>query len=293
MTEYIMALGTFDGVHRGHAALLHRAAQMAQKLNIRAAAFTFADHPLQKLTGHPVGLLCTPTQRIELLRQAGADLVAVEHFGDVCDLSPEEFVELLIAKYRVGGLVCGSDFRFGKGGAGDSKILASLCRAKGLEFDEVSFVLDETGEKISSSRLRTLVSRGEMERVTELLGRPFLIEGRVRRGKGLARRWNTPTINLALPEELVAPRFGVYRSCVHIDGKRFVGITNVGCRPTFDDGILPNVETYILGGEFSVVEEAGIELLHFIRPERKFENEEDLQLQIRKDIQEVLGGVAK
>ncbi len=280
-----MALGTFDGVHRGHAALLSAAARKAKKLNICAAAFTFADHPLEKLTGQRVGLLCTLSQRIELLRQAGANVVAVENFGDVCDLSPQAFVELLVTKYRVKGLVCGSDFRFGKGGTGDSKTLQSLCAARGIEFEEVSFVLDETGEKISSGRIREMIAAGEMLAAEKALGRPYFVEGQVCRGKGLARQWHTPTINLALPEELIAPRFGVYQSRVYVSGGCYEGITNVGSRPTFDDGKTPNVETYILEGEFDRIEQAKVELLRFIRPEKKFDDEKSLQEQIQKDIQ--------
>ena len=284
MTEYIMALGTFDGVHLGHVALLREAAQMAKKLNIRAAAFTFADHPQERLTSQRVGLLCTLSQRIALLRKAGADMVAVENFADICDLSPEEFVELLVTKYHVRGLVCGSDFRFGKGGKGDKKILANLCAARHLSFSEISFVRDEAGQKISSGHIRSLVSAGAVDAAAELLGRPFFIEGEVRRGKGVARQWNTPTINLPLPEELIIPRFGVYQSRVYIGDKGYEGITNVGCRPTFDDGACPNVETYILQGEFSKIRQAKVELLRFIRPEKKFEDEKSLQLQIQKDI---------
>ena len=293
MEKYVMALGTFDGVHRGHAALLYAASKTARKLNMHAAAFTFADHPLEKLTGQKVGLLCTLSQRIALLRQAGADMVAVENFADICDLSPEEFVELLVNKYHVKGLVCGSDFRFGKGGAGNGTMLASLCAARGLEFEEVSFVLDAAGEKIASARIRKMVAAGEMQGAETALGRPFFVEGQVRCGKGLARRWHTPTINLALPEELVLPAFGVYQSRVLVNGVYYDGITNVGVRPTFEDGSQPNVETYILEGDFDRIECARVELIRFIRPERKFENEQDLCQQIRKDIQEALGGVAR
>jgi len=292
MTEYIMALGTFDGVHRGHAALLKEAAALAEKLNISAAAFTFADHPQEKLTGQRVGLLCTLSQRIELLRQAGADVVAVENFADVCDLTPAEFVDFLIRKYRVHGLVCGSDFRFGKGGKGDRHTLASLCGTRGLEFSEVSFVTDQRGKKISSSSLREMISARDMSAAWDALGRPFFIEGEVLGGKGLARRWHTPTINLPLPAELVCPRFGVYESRVWVENKCYRGITNVGVRPTFNDGETPNVETFILEGHFEKIEAARVELLCFIRPEQKFENEQDLWRQIREDIEKV-GGVIK
>lgn len=284
MKHYIMALGTFDGVHRGHVALLNKAAFLARKLNIDTAAFTFADHPMEKLSGQKVGLLCTLSQRIRFLKQAGADVVAVENFADVCDLSPEAFVQLLVEKYNIKGLVCGSDFRFGKAGAGDVGMLARLCAQQGLAFDTVAFVVDETGEKISSSRIRQMITCGEMSAAAAALGRPFSIEGKVCNGKGLARTWHTPTINQSLPEELVSLCFGVYQSKVHIQGACYDGITNVGCRPTFDDGKIPNIETYILDGNFGKIEKARIELIRFIRPEEKFKDEKSLQEQIQKDI---------
>ena len=284
MRECIMALGTFDGVHCGHAALIHAAGATAGQLNIQTAVFTFADHPLEKLTGKKVGLLVTLPQKIELLRREGADFVAVEPFEDVCSLSPEQFMELLISKYRVRGLVCGKDFRFGKGGAGNAEILSELCAKRGIRLQVMSFVKDETGEKISSSRIRGMILRGEMEAAAQALGRPFFVEGQVCHGKGLAHQWGTPTINLPLPEELVLPRFGVYQTRVTVNGKRYDGITNVGNRPTFDDGKVPNVETYILDGNFDQITAAKVEFVRFVREEKKFPDEQSLQIQIAKDI---------
>ena len=285
MEHYIMALGTFDGVHRGHTALLKKAVLLAKKLNINTAAFTFADHPLEKLSGQKVGLLCTLSRRIRLLKQAGADMVAVENFADIRDLSAQDFVQLLVEKYNVKGLVCGSDFRFGKAGAGDVRMLAELCVQQGLAFETISFVTDETGEKISSSRIREMIACGDMGDAAAALGRHFSIEGKVWHGKGLARTWHTPTINQSLPEELVTLRFGVYQSKVYVQGICYEGITNVGCRPTIDDGKMPNIETYILDGNFEKIDEARIEFIRFIRPEIKFKNEKSLQEQIQKDIQ--------
>lgn len=285
MRECIMALGTFDGVHQGHRALIAAAVRLARQQNSIPAVFTFADHPRQTLTGQRVGLLCTLSRRIELLRQAGAQVVAVENFGDICHLSPVDFVDFLIEKYRVRGLVCGKDFRFGKNGAGDSNVLGALCEEKGLLFEEVEFVLDEQGSKISSGGIREWIARGEMAKAAKALGQPFCVEGEVTHGKGLAHQWGTPTLNLPLPEQLISPRFGVYATRVTVEGVSYDGITNVGIRPTFADGTVPNVETYILEGRFDEIAAATVEFLEFIRPEQKFSDEKSLQLQIQKDIQ--------
>ncbi len=288
MGECIMALGTFDGVHRGHQAVIRAAVTVAQQLNIHAAVFTFADHPQSKLTGKRVGLLCTLAQRIELLRQAGAQAVAVEEFEAVQELSPSAFVGLLVEKYHVRGLVCGADFRFGKNGAGDSECLAKLCAERGLSFQKVQFEWDDEAQKISSRSIRSAVAAGEMERAARDLGRPFCVQGTVVHGKGLARKWGTPTINLRLPTELVAPRYGVYETRVTVDGNVYKGVTNVGVRPTFDDGDNPNVETFILEGTFDQISAAKVEFVRFIRPETAFADEKSLQIQIEQDIRSVL-----
>ncbi len=279
-----MALGMFDGVHLGHSALVKTASEIAQQLNMDTAAFTFADRPQEVLSGQKVGLICTLSQRKALLETAGADLVAVEKFADVREFSPQQFVDFLVQKYHVGGLVCGSDFRFAKDGSGNSKTLANLCASMGLAFKEVSFVLDDAGEKISSSSIRKMLKNGLMHSVQKVLGRPFFFEGEVHRGKGLARLWKTPTINQILPEELAEVAHGVYQSRVQIDGKSYAAITNVGSRPTFEDGDFVNAETHILEGSFSEIRWAKVELMRFVRPEQKFENEADLQAQIQKDI---------
>lgn len=282
-----MALGMFDGVHRGHALLVKTAFQMAQQLNMNTAAFTFADHPQEFLGDRKVGLICTFEERRKLLQAAGADVVVVENFADIRDFSPQQFVEFLVKKYHVGGLVCGKDFRFAKDGAGDSETLKTLCKLRGLKFKEVEFVLDGAGEKISSRHIREMLEKAQMQQVSRALGRPFSFEGKVFHGKGLARKWQTPTINQVLPAELTAVARGVYQSRVYVDGKAYNAITNIGKRPTFDDGDFINAETHILEETFSDIERARVELLHFIRPEKKFENEQDLLRQIKKDIETV------
>lgn len=287
MNKTIIALGTFDGVHLGHTALIDAACAAAKKLNIASAVFTFADHPAEQLTGKKVGWLVTAEQKIELLKAAGADKVFVKPFGEICNFSPSEFVDRLLLMAGAVGLVCGEDFRFGKDGAGDTAYLQQLCNERGLSLQVVGFVRDETGEKIASRRIREYIAAGDMQNAAKALGRTFFIEGQVRHGKGLAHRWGTPTINMELPEQLVTPKFGVYRTRVTVEGKTYDGITNVGSRPTFDDGTTPNVETYILDGKFDSIERAKVEFLKFIRPEQQFADESALVAQIQKDIESI------
>ena len=285
MNKTIIALGTFDGVHLGHTALIDAACAAAKKLNITPAVFTFADHPAERLTGKKVGWLITAEQKIELLKAAGAEKVYIKPFDEVCGLSPDAFVDGLVLIAGAVGLVCGEDFRFGKGGAGDTAYLQKLCDERGLSLQVVGFVRDDTGEKIASRRIRQCIAAGDMSSAAGALGRAFFIEGEVRHGKGLAHQWGTPTINMELPKQLVTPRFGVYQTRVTVGDQVYDGITNVGCRPTFDDGKTPNVETYILNGKFDRIERAKVEFIRFIRPERQFADESALVAQIQKDIE--------
>ena len=287
MDKYIYALGTFDGVHLGHQALLAAAAQMAAQTGAMPGAYTFTHLPRETVANCRIGMLTTAEQRYALLEAAGAEKVVAEDFCKVKELSPEQFIYYLCGVHGAEGFVCGKDFRFGKNGAGDADALRRICRRLGKEVQVLDFLQDARGEKLSSRHIRTYVSDGNMEAARAAMGRPFFVEGKVQQGKGLARQWGTPTLNIALPEELVLPRFGVYATDVTVEGKVYRGVTNVGIRPTFDDGDKPNTETYVLDGDFDAVSQAKVEFLQFIRSEKNFADEKSLQLQIAKDIQTV------
>lgn len=287
MNKYIFALGTFDGVHLGHQRLLAAAGELGAQVGAACGVYTFADLPRATVEHRAIGMLTTALQKYDLLRAAGAETVVAEPFAKVKDLSPEQFIYYLIGAYGAQGFVCGKDFRFGKGGAGDAVALARICKSVGKEWTVIDFLQDRRGQKISSRHIRDYVSAGNMEAATAAMGRPFFIEGAVVHGKGLARQWGTPTINIPLPDMLVRPRFGVYATRVTVENACYLGVTNVGVRPTVDDGETPNVETFILDATFDSVEKAKVEFLQFIRPEQAFADEKSLQFQITKDIQTV------
>lgn len=285
MGRYIYALGTFDGVHLGHQALITVAEELGAEKGADTAVYTFADLPQKTVEQTAVGMLTTTPQKISLLDKAGAKRVIAEPFEKVRALSPEQFIYYLVGAFGAAGFVCGRDFRFGKGGKGDAATLKQICKSIGKSCRVAEFLTDARGEKISSRRIRHYVEQGEMEAAAAALGRPLFVEGQVLHGKGLAHQWGTPTINLPLPEALARPRFGVYETRVTVEDKVYRGITNVGVRPTFADGQSPNVETFILEGSFENIPAAKVEFLRFIRPERPFADEKSLQLQIAKDIQ--------
>lgn len=285
MEKYIYALGTFDGVHLGHQTLLQAAKELGEATGASAGAYTFTDLPREAVEGVRLGMLTTPAQKYALLEAAGAKRVIAEPFAKVRSLSDEQFIYYLVGAFGADGFVCGKDFRFGKGGRGNAASLRRICKRLGKEVRVVDFLQDSRGDKIASGRIRSDVAAGDMEAAAAALGRPFFIEGEPLPGKGLARQWGTPTVNLPLPDTLVAPRFGVYATRVSVNGAYYPAVTNVGCRPTLDDGDLPNVETYILEGEFDEISHLKVEFLRFIRPETAFPDEKSLQLQIAKDIQ--------
>ena len=284
-SKYIFALGTFDGVHLGHQSLLKAAKEMAKEPGVSPAVYTFSDLPRAAVEGKKIGMLTAPVQKYGLLKAAGASLVIAEPFEKVRYLSPEEFVYYLVGAFGAEGFVCGRDFRFGQGGVGDAEALCRIAATVGKQVRVVDFLQDENGQKIASGQIRRYVEAGQPEQAAAALGRPFFVEGDVLHGKGLARQWGTPTINLPLPDDLVQPRFGVYATRVTVDGKTYPGVTNVGRRPTVERDAAPNVETYILEGAFERIDRAQVEFLRFIRPEMTFPDEKSLQLQIAKDIQ--------
>ena len=205
-------------------------------------------------------------------------------FSDVMHLTPEQFVdEVLVKVCHAGRVCCGFNFTFGAGGRADSGDLRRLCAARGIETAVASAVMDG-GAPISSTRIRALVAKGDMDAAARLLGRPYGYLGAVQHGKQLGRRLGTPTLNQQIPAAFVLPRFGVYASEVYLHGQAWCGVTNVGLRPTVN-GTCVNAETWLpaySGGEF-YGEEVRTDLLHFLRPEQKFASVEELGEQIHRD----------
>lgn len=282
MKSCVMALGMFDGVHLGHLRVLSAAADIAEQLHIPLYVLTFRDHPRTAL-GTPTKLICSTEEKIARLKAAGADEVIALPFASVRDLSPEGFIYYAIGQYGARFFVCGADYRFGKNGAGDVKTLEKLCAECGKGMKSVAFATDETGEKISSRAIREKIEQGDCEGVRATLGRYFSIESSTVHGKGLAHQWGTPTINQVLPDDMLLPKYGVYATLATVAGKCYPAVTNVGIRPTFADGNTPTVETYLLDGRFSEIQNVCVEFVRFLRSERPFADAEALQKQIHAD----------
>lgn len=274
----VIALGFFDGVHLGHAALLQKARQEADRLGCKAAALTFERHPDEVIFGRRTPLINTLQEREQIMKDRfGMDEVITLPFDKAMMLMPwQDFAAMLQDRYDAACVVCGHDFTFGHKGEGNAARLKELLGERCHVIEAVE--LD--GETVSSTKIRALVSCGEIGRANAMLGRPHFLCGTVIHGKHLGRKLGFPTANLLLPEGVVVPCYGVYASMV--DG--CPAVTNIGVRPTLDDGEAPTVESRLIGFEGDLYgKNVRVELLHYLRPERKFSSLEELKDQIMKD----------
>lgn len=260
--KYAIALGMFDGVHMGHKAVLSGAVDSPFK----SVAVTFSSIP-SKLGGS----IMTVADKEKKLRSIGIDEILFLDFFEIKDLSPEEFLQMLSKKYDVGKICCGFNYRFGKKAAGDTNFLFDWCKTHNVEFFECPEVLFD-GKTISSSYIKSLIASGEIEKANLLLGSEFSFTAEVRHGDRRGRTMGFPTINQLYPENLTAPKCGVYQTVVTIQGKEYDGVTNLGFRPTYITDYI-SAETYILdySGE-CYGEQVETRLVRFIRDEQKFKS---------------------
>lgn len=272
-----LALGTFDGLHLGHQAVIKAALQEGES-PLEPAVFTFRRSP----SGERLVMLGTDKAR--LLEEMGVKKMYSMDFSELKSMEAEAFVqEVLFARLNARRLCCGADFRFGRGKAGDAALLERLCAQAGAELAVLSPV-ELDGEKISSTRIRQAVSAGDMPQASRLLGRPFGFTLEVIHGNHIGgSKLGTPTINQALPEELIFPRFGVYAAWCQVEGERFYGVCNVGIKPTVgSDRVLAETWMPDFAGDL-YGQEIQVELVEFLRPERKFDSLEELKAAIKKN----------
>jgi len=281
MNKTIYALGFFDGVHIGHAALLTACRKLAEESGCSAGVVTFSTHPEALVLGRSPGLINSPSDREWLLREKfHMDTVVTLPFDDRLRSMPwQSFLSMLRENHRAAGFVCGADFRFGHRGAGNAKLLKAWCQEAGLPFAEVPEQLLE-GIRVSSTYIRRQIETGDMATAVRFLGHPHILTGTVVPGKQLGRRLGIPTANLLLPDGLAIPRFGVYACRVKLDGVYYPAVTNIGVRPTVSGSGI-TVEPWILDYSGDLYgREITLEFFHFLRPEQKFPTLEALKQEI-------------
>lgn len=288
-TGAAVALGNFDGVHRGHQAVIAAARKAAAAKAAPLGIVTFEPHPRRYFQPDAAPFrLMTPAQQARALEALGVDVLYVLPFdADMVAMSADTFArEVLKQGLDVTHVAAGFDFTFGAKRTGDARTLHDLGAALGFGVTIVSPVGDDTGYKVSSTAIRQALEQGRPEAAAEMLGRPFAIEGEVREGRKLGRTLGFPTANVELGRYL-RPRLGVYATRTRLaDGRVFNGVANIGQNPAA--GLVePRLEVWLFGFEGDVYGQTiETELVAFQRPERNFDSLEALTAQVMADAAE-------
>lgn len=288
--QRVIALGFFDGVHRGHGALLRRVKEVADREGYIPAAVTFDHHPKDLIPGaQKVSLLNTPEDREWLMhREYGIGEVIILPFdAHMRDMHWRDFVtEVLVKEYGAAHLVAGHDYHFGRKGEGDPERLRAICGELGLGCDIIGKVELE-GISVSSTYIRTLIEAGDLERAKEFMGHPHILSGPVVHGKKLGRTIGIPTSNLLVPEGVITPAFGVYATRVWVGERDYLAVTNVGVRPTVKDDDRVTVEPWILDFDGDLYDQTiRAEFHKRLRPEEKFASLDELRAAILRNAEE-------
>ena len=272
-----LLLGDFDGVHLGHQSLVKKAKEYSEEIG----ALLFDVDPVFFLdNGKTKKVLSSLEERIELLSSYGVSIFYVIHTTkEFLSLSPEEFMKDVLLPLKPARLIVGSDYRFGKMAKGDAECLKSLFAV------EVVTLLEDSGNKIASRDIKTLIEEGDLTKANVLLGHPFKINGTIKEGFHNGRKIGFPTINLSLAVPYVLPRNGVYLSKVILDGKTYPAITNVGTNPTVGELSEVIVESHLDGFEGEAYgKQASILFYAYLREENKFADLDALGHQLEKDM---------
>ncbi len=280
----VVGLGNFDGVHRGHAAILRTCVEEAKRLGVVPAVMTFSPHPREFFARNPEPLrLQSFRQKMELFRSAGIEAVFVVRFNArFAAQSPEAFVrDVLGLDLAARHVVTGYNFAFGKGRGGDTAFLKQACGALGIGFTSCEPVVSD-GEGVSSSAIRVRLREGKLREAAALLGREYSIEGRVIHGDKRGGAMGYPTANIALGR-LFRPRYGVYGVRILVDGVVHGGVANLGIRPMFELKE-PLLEVHAFDMRERLYGKlVRVELVDFIREERYFDSLDGLKAQIARD----------
>ena len=286
----VIALGFFDGVHKGHGALLRTVAQVADRLGAKPCAFTFDRSPTAAITGQAVPLLSSVEDRVWLMRRYyGIEEVIVAPFDGMQKMDWQDFVsEYLQKELGAVHVVAGHDFHFGYMGKGNPQRLQEKCRELGMGCDIIQKV-EQDGITISSTYIRTLIAQGEVERADQFLGHPHTLTNRVAHGKKIGTTTlGFPTVNLLIPKGVIVPAYGVYATRVWFDGQCRCAVTNVGVRPTVEDNDgHVTVEGFILDFDGDLYgHEIRMEFYKYLRPEQCFPSMDALAAEIRRNAQQ-------
>ncbi|HKJ97608.1 MAG TPA: bifunctional riboflavin kinase/FAD synthetase [Desulfotignum sp.] len=285
----VVTIGNFDGVHKGHQALLRQVIKKADEMSGTSVALTFEPHPLRALGISSPPLITRHDQKMELLAQSGIDVVICLRFDkEFAAVSADDFItDILVNKIGMKAIITGPDYTFGKNREGKIDLLKEKGRMLGFETIVANWINDapDMTERISSTRIRKIVMDGKVEQAKKYLGRHYQIRGKVIKGRSRGgSQLGFPTANIKLHDEL-CPRFGVYAVTVETVHGRFMGVANIGFSPTFDDHLF-TIEVHILDFDKDLYgTRIRVNMVARLRDEKKFSNIKELSEQIQKDIE--------
>lgn len=280
-----VAVGNFDGVHKGHRKLIESAVAKAKEKGIKSAVFTFSNHPRNLLAGRTVVQnIQYSEEKHRIMEELGVDyLFNIEFTWDICNMAPEDFInELLIDTLKAKYVFCGFNYTFGSRAAGNPKMLEEIGGLRGLELCMIDPV-EVDGNLVSSTYIRGLIETGQMDKCKKFLGEYYAIGGEVVVGNKLGRTIGFPTSNLMIDETMVTPPNGVYITYCIYNGVKYPSITNVGVKPTIGE-YKKNVETHIFNFNKELYgKQILVQFVKKTRNEKKFDSLDALKEQIRKD----------
>jgi riboflavin kinase/FMN adenylyltransferase len=279
-------MGSFDGMHKGHAELIGRAAAGAARSGLKSAVFTFSNHPKNALAGGiVVRNIQYPEDKAAMIEALGVDyLFSLPFTDEICRMPRDVFVEVLLCgAFNMAEAFCGFNFHYGHRAEGDAESL----RASGARLGFSVHVMEAVrvdGEIVSSSRIRALIAEGRMEECARFLGRNYFVKGTVIEGKRIGRTFGFPTVNMSMDAGMAVPAHGVYVTECVAEGKRYAGVTNVGVRPTVEGTGERLVETHLFHFNGDLYgRPVRVAFLKKLREERRFENLDRLARQIEAD----------
>ena len=283
--ESAVTLGKFDGLHRGHQKLIQKICEKKEKFHVKTIVFAFDMNPFFRQKGLVRKGITTNEERKERLSQVVDVLVECPFDERISTMTAEDFIEkILVQTFHAKYIVVGTDFRFGFEKKGDVAMLAAYAEKNGYELTVVSKEMFGNRE-ISSTYIREELEKGHMENVNQMLGYPYTISGMVEHGKQLGRTLGFPTLNVHPSDEKMLPPKGVYMTNTFVDGQIYHGLGNVGFKPTVAEEHRMLIETFLFdynGNAYG--KEVRTQLLHYKRPEQKFDSVDELKAQIDTDI---------
>ena len=281
----VVALGNFDGIHKGHQEIINRSVKEAEAAGLKSGVFTFSNHTSSVLENVPlVKNIMYPDQKISILESMGVDyLFNIPFTREILSMSPERFIdEILVDKFNIREAYCGFNYSFGYKASGTPEVLMheGLKRGFGIHVQE-PYTID--GIVVSSTYIRQLIEEGRMEECTKFMGRMYAIDGEIVVGNKLGRTIGFPTCNTVVDDSMITPPNGVYITMCTIDGIRRPSVTNVGVKPTIGR-YEKNIETHIFNFDEDVYgKRIRVDFIKHTRPERKFNGIDELKNQIEND----------